>query len=313
MNIYNIIIGASKNTKGMLFMKIKKVISCVFFAILLASFIQIYCFATNPKTDLQDQKDLIFQVYTNKYPGKDNLIRNIINIVTGSEQFVSIYDQDESEALNILEDSIRDAMEDCVDEFQLYSTRAGNTSTGEFYSPQTVPVLVQPNDYSCGPTALMQAIKGNGLNTEKELSDMIDEIKPDKKDGTNITVLCNYINNNFYSSSRYKYKVKAFTIYTYDKAAMYVRNSLYMDACPIYRISDTCHFDYYNNKHYTHYVTISYYNGAQNLMNFVDPNNNKQYRGTHTVTLDEFEESVSDDGWLLVMTKNTSDDPYIYN
>ena len=270
MNIYNIVIGASKNTKGMLFMKIKKVISCVFFAIMLASFIQINCFATNPKTDLQDQKDLIFQVYTNKYPGKDNVIRNIINIVTGSEQFVSIYDQDESEALNILEDSIRDAMEDCVDEFQLYSTRAGNTSTGEFYSPKTVPVLVQPNSYSCGPTALMQAIKGNGLNTKKELSDMINEIKPDKKDGTNITVLCNYINNNFYSSSRYKYKVKAFTIYTYD-------------------------------------------NGAQNLMNFVDPNNNKQYRGTHTVTLDEFEESVSDDGWLLVMTKNTSDDPYIYN
>ena len=60
-------------------------------------------------------------------------------------------------------------------------------------------------------------------------------------------------------------------------------------------------------------MTISYYNGAQNLMNFVDPNNNKQYRGTHTVTLDEFEESVSDDGWLLVRTKNTSDDPYIYN
>lgn len=178
-------------------------------------------------------------------------------------------------------------MEDCVDEFQLYSTRAGNTSTGEFYSPKTVPVLVQPNSYSCGPTALMQAIKGNGLNTKKELSDMINEIKPDKKDGTNITVLCNYINNNFYSSSRYKYKVKAFTIYTYDKAAAYVRNSLYMDACPIYRISDTGYFDYYNN--------------------------NKQYRGTHTVTLDEFEESVSDDGWLLVMTKNTSDDPYIYN
>lgn len=116
---------------------------------------------------------------------------------------------------------------------------------------------------------------------------MINEIKPDKKDGTNITVLRNYINNNFYSSSRYKYKAKAFTIYTYDKAAAYVRNSLYMDACSIYRISDTGYFDYYNN--------------------------NKQYRGTHTVTLDEFEESVSDDGWLLVMTKNTSDDPYIYN
>lgn len=292
-------------------MKIKRFISCVFFAILLASFMQINCFATNPQTDLQDQMDHIAQVYINKYPGKDYVIRDIINIVTGSEQFVSIYNQDESEALNILEDSIRDAMEDCVDEFQLYSTRAGNTSTGEFYSPKTVPVLVQPNNYSCGPTALMQAIKGNGLTTKKTLSDIIDEIKPDKKDGTNISVLCKYINDNFYSKSKYKYNVKAFTMYTYDKATAYVRNSLYMDACPIYRISDTGCFSYYNNKHYTHYITISYYNGAQNLMNFVDPNNNKLYRGIHTVTLDEFEESVSDDGWLLVMTKNTSNDPYI--
>ena len=119
--------------------------------------------------------------------------------------------------------------------------------------------------------------------------------------------------NTYYEQETYKYKVKAFTCYTYYHAQRYVYESLRLDACPIYLVDDTAHFDYYNNATFQHYVTISYYNGQMQIMNILDPHYDDLYYGLHTITFDEFDFSASYDGWIIARTTDVSDDKYIYS
>jgi len=138
--------------------------------------------------------------------------------------------------------------------------------------------------------------------------------------GTEIVSIRDYLNQEMgYNNSSNRYAVKAFTQHSYDKALYYIRNSLYYDACPIFRMADTSYFNYYNGTSQTHYITISEYITSASIVKFVDPNYDVSYRGYHEITFDDLETAIYEmsyyenlDSFFVVRTSDYNTDAYDY-
>ncbi len=291
--------------------------------------------------ELSTYADNIKEVYIERYPNYQNVIENIVNELILSDEMKACFETDGESSLRIIESAIVDALTPATSELYMFlgktnsnesaSTFAVNPSNGLYYAPHSITPLVQSTGYYCGPAATLQALVGNGKIaqsscTASKQQSVASSLGTTSSDGTNISNIKNYMNTQMgYNSSSRRYTVKAFTRYSYDKALYYIRDSLAYDACPIYRISDTSCYSYYNNYSYTHYVTIAEYNSYASTLLLVDPNHirnssgNLLFNGNHSISFSEFEDCIYDcsynaskDTFIVVRTADYSSGSFEY-
>ena len=134
------------------------------------------------------------------------------------------------------------------------------------------------------------------------------------QNGAYVVQVASYMNK-YEASSTVKYKAKAFTRYSYDKALDFVIYSLAEGRAPVMYVYDSKLLGYYDNS-FTYYVTIVGVDTAAGTITICDSSNNAAYRGVHKITIDTFNSLMkgnlsTHDGWLVVYS-NTSDGYYTY-
>ncbi|MGN0181718.1 MAG: C39 family peptidase [Candidatus Ornithomonoglobus sp.] len=256
---------------------------------------------TASNNSLSSCADIIKNIYTAQYPEDAEMINDIVDTISTSEEFIHYFECEGATAFQIIEDSLRDAL--------IPSVSPRYVSNGIYRSRYTVPVIMQSKTWYCGPASVLQALYGNGDTTDTQ--DNIAAALGTTSGGTYITSISAYMRQKHPASSGYEYKAKAFTCYTYQNAIELVKKSLQQNAVPIIRVGDTSVLGYYNGQSYTHYMCISEVNTNNNTVTLVDPHFNATYRGTHVISMSEFEDLVNYDGWIALYT-NAQDGYYVY-
>ncbi len=270
---------------------------------------------TASNNSLTSCADNVKSIYTAQYPEYAEIIDEIVDTISSSTEFIQCFENEGAIAFQIIEDSLMDAID---------TSRTFNTTRAKSYSV-AVPTINQlcyhPGTGKelrtyCGPASALQALIGNGkLSNIAENQNSLaiytagNEMGTNSS-GTNISKLTAYMKD-YYTSTTYTYKTKAFTSLTYDKAIDFVVYSLSCGAAPIIRIDDTSVLNYYSGHSFTHYVTISKVNLSSNTVTLVDPHYDSAYRCSHTISMSEFESLVNYNGWISVFT-NVSEGSYIY-
>ena len=239
--------------------------------------------------------------------------------MSADSEFINIFDSEGAKAFQIVEDSLRDALEPSV---------SAQSLTGVSYN-LTARVISQvvgnasEDTYHCGPASALQALVANKKisypsNTQSAVKQAGKDMGTNSS-GTYVYQITNYMNNHE-SSSSVNYKSKGFTRYSYDKALDFVINCLASGRAPVMRVYNTSLMSYYNGAQYSHYVTITGVNTNTGKITVVDPHFSTKYRGVHTITLSEFYEVMkggigldgyATDGWLSVYT-GIGGDSYTY-
>lgn len=260
-------------------------------------------------TDLENCATNIKNIYISRYPDEAEMIVDIVDTISASEEFVNCFENEGATAFQIIEDSLRDALTPTVATCSL--------SNGMYSSRYLVPTIEQSEIWYCGPASVLQALIGNGVlsnrtsNKSATKQDSVAASLNTTEDGTYITNISAYMRQQFPAAGGYEYKAKAFTCYTYQNAIEMVKTSLQQNAVPIIRVDDTSVLGYYDGEQFTHYMCISKVNTVNNTVTVVDPHKKDAYRGTHTISMAEFEDLVNYDGWIALYT-NAEDGYYVY-
>lgn len=259
--------------------------------------------------DLQSCANNIKNIYISRYPAETEMIVDIVDTIVASEEFVNCFENEGATAFQIIEDSLRDALNPTISTCSL--------SNGVYSSKYTVPAIKQSEKWYCGPASVLQALIGNGVlsnttsNKSASKQDSVAESLGTTEDGTYITNISAYMRQKFPAANGYEYKAKAFTRYTYQNAIELVKKSLQQNAVPIIRIDDTSVLEYYKGEKISHYVCISKVDTINNTVTVVDPHYDSAYRGTHVISMSEFENLVNYDGWIALYT-SAQDGYYVY-
>lgn len=270
----------------------------------------------------------IKRIYTANYPEEADMINEIVDTLSSSDEFIAIFNDEGATAFQIIEDSLRDAL--------VPTASVQTVSKGVYSSRYTVPAIYQRTNYYCGPASVLQALIGNGVlsdvysvsrselgsnnirnqNSVSKQNEIAGAMGTTAANGTYIGSISAYMRNHFPAKNGYEYKAKAFTRYTYGNAIELVKASLAQNAVPIIRVPDTSVLYYYHGTSQSHYVCVSKVDTENNEVTLVDPNctggtDDPRYMGTWTVPMSEFENIVNYDGWIAVYTK-AADGYYVY-
>lgn len=251
-------------------------------------------------------------IYKAKYPDQAEMIDDIVNILSSSDQFISIFETEGASAFCIIEDSLRDVLEPAA---------APCGYTPDLYlSDYANPLIKQVDSRSCGPASTLMALIGSGApeypytRDETTLNDWQVNLK-EKLEGTDIKYITKFLQEKVPSRNGYKFKSKAFTKYSYNLAFDFIADSLINDAVPVLLVWDTSLLGYYNGYSCGHYMVVVCIDTLEREITLADPNNNPAYFGYHVISFDEFNylaENASD-LWMSVYTNAKSDDAFIYN
>jgi len=244
------------------------------------------------------------------------MINDIVDTLSNSDEFISIFDDEGATAFQIVEDSLRDALEPRVMPYM----QTDDLYTSKHYFPN----IRQKEDYYCGPASALMALLGSiekddncpldEATTNGWQDILADKMKTNKTSGTYISQITNVLRENVPSVNGYKYKTKAFTIYSYQEALDFIETSLVMDAVPVIRIADTALLGYYNGESFCHYMVVDSVDFNAESVQLVDPHYDNKYFGNHSISFDEFEYLAknSRDFWVSVYTNVSSDNSYEY-
>lgn len=257
----------------------------------------------------------IKRIYTANYPEQEDVIDEIINTITSSDEFVYCFETDGAKAFQIVEDSLRDAL--------IPTASTLSYGNGVYKAKVDFNAIMQSNNYYCGPASVLQALTGNGVvsgynsyNSSAKQAEIAKAMGTTEEDGTYIGAISAYMRTMFPAKNGYEYKAKGFTCNTYKTAIELVKVSLQQNAVPIIRIPDTSVLTYYGGLKQKHYVCISEVDTKNNTVTLVDPNNTVKdgktpYYGTHTISISQFEKLVDYDGWIALYT-SAADGWYVY-
>lgn len=260
----------------------------------------------------------IKNIYKAKYPEQAETIDNIVDTLSNSDEFICIFEDEGTTAFQIIEDSLRDALE---------STVMPCMQTDDLYiSKYSFPNIQQKNDYYCGPASVLMALIGSGAEgyyytlDETVTNGWQDDLGGDgmletsQENGTSILSVTRVLRNNVPSRNGYTYKTKAFTINSYEKALDFIEASLVMDAVPVIKVSNTALLGYYNGSSFDHYMVVDSVDFNAESVQLVDPNCDNRYFGNHSITFDEFEYLAKNSGdfWVSVYTNVSGDYYYDY-
>lgn len=257
----------------------------------------------------------IKRLYTSDYPEQEEVINDIVDTLSSSDEFVEIFNDEGASAFQIVEDSLRDV---------LNPEPTAHMQTDDLYTSRySFPNIQQIDNYSCGPASTLMALIGGGASgyyythNETITDDWQADLKAEmgtNSTGTYISQITRVLRENIPSVNGYTYKTKAFTIYSYDQALDFIETSLVMDAVPVIRVSDTSLLGYYHGNKYSHYMVVDSVDFNAECVTLVDPHYDNAYFGKHTISFDEFDYLAENcnDFWVSVYTKVLSDNSYEY-
>lgn len=259
----------------------------------------------------------IKRIYTADYPEQEEVINNIVDTLSNSDEFIEIFNDEGASAFQIIEDSLHDVLD---------PEPTTHMQTDDlFISKYSFPHIKQVDSYSCGPASTLMALIGGGANdyyythNESITDDWQNALKTkmgtNSSSGTYIGQITKVLRNNIPSVNGYSYKTKAFTIYSYDLALDFIETSLAMDAVPVIRVSDTALLDYYHGESFRHYMVVSSVDFNAECVNLVDPHYDEKYFGVHSISFEEFNYLARNckDFWVSVYTNAASDSEYKYD
>ncbi len=258
----------------------------------------------------------IKDIYKAKYPEQAGMIDDIVNTLTGSDEFIAIFNDEGPSAFCIVEDSLLDVLEPAVEPYMY---------TDELYTTKyLVPAVRQIDSYSCGPASTVMALIGSGAsgysyttntNTLNAWQNSLKTQMGTDTTGTYIGEITKVLQANVPSRNGYTYKTKAFTKYSYNKALGFIESSLMMDAVPVIRVADTSLLGYYNGHSCSHYMVVTQVDILAQEVTLVDPHYNNQYFGVHNISFSEFENMAknSSDFWVSTYTNVSGNGSYEYN
>ncbi len=260
----------------------------------------------------------IKSVYKAKYPEQTEMIDDIVDTLSNSDEFIRIFEDEGATAFQIIEDSLRDAIEPRVKPYM---------QTDDLYTSKYVfPDIQQKENYYCGPASVLMALIGSGAKgyyytLDESITDGWQDtlakeelLNTTPENGTHIQNITKVLRNNVPSINGYTYKTKAFTINSYKKALDFIETSLVKDAVPVIKVSNTALLDYYYGKKFSHYMVVDFVDFNAESIQLVDPHNDDAYFGSHSITFDEFEYLAknSKDFWVSVYTDVSSNNEYEY-
>lgn len=267
---------------------------------------------TAPADDLQSCAENIKRIYKERYPDNDDVIDEIVDIISSDDEFIYIFENEGSKAFQIVEDSLRDVLDPTPEPYYVVN--------GVYQTACAVPTVTQAKNNYCGPASVLQALIGTG-----DLSNTSDNKSKAKQDdvakrmgmGSNgarvddITIYMNTYYLNTATSNSYKSVLFPYTLR--GKVISYLTYSLQHNGATIVRISDTSLLGYYNNVSCEHFVTVTKVDTIFRTITIVDPTNLSGLGGEHVITYDELFETarVGSGLWVSVYTNN-SGGSYVY-
>ncbi len=278
--------------------------------------------AGNSDADIAACAAKVKEVYKANYPDKADVIDDVVDIISSDDIFIDIFNDEGPSAFQIVEDSLCDTLDPEPLPMPMMTTDDLYTSEYSF------PDVQQSNGYYCGPASTLMALIGSGANgyyytNDKSTLDrwqesIADELETTKKDGTCIKKITSVLNEHIIrneESHKYKYKSKAFTIHSYQRALDFIISSLIYDAVPVIKINDTSLLRYYNGASFGHYVVVDYVDFNAETVMLRDPHYDSKYYGAHVISYEEFNNLAKEsrDLWVSVYTSVSSDDSYIYD
>lgn len=245
--------------------------------------------------------------YLNDYPNMRNEILETVEIIENMPSYISAYEYDPNIAYSLMESGLNNLVSHSD-----ISTQ-GASYNGLFYADYTVPYVAQSTSSNCGVAAALQAAIGNNFlsntssnKTAAKQTQLAGYVNYNENSGTGAQAWQVRDILNHYQSSLYD--AIPITIYTVDYILSDMENCFINGYCPVVQLNETSYLDYYNNKDYQHWVTISQINRRNNTITIVDPFNsrvvsggNSSFGGTHTVSIDDFIDAigVGGDCWLI--------------
>lgn len=238
-------------------------------------------------TSFSDCVETIRSIYTERYPEQVDVVNNVIEDITSDETFLACYEYEGETAFRILEDTLMDALTPTIEPYNYNGTTA--------WSYYTVPTIMQVEKKHCGVASVQMALIGSGLipntsdNRGKDKQRAIaDEMNLSSEDAAHITYnVTPYMNKYYSANATAKYRVKGFTINSYNKLSYYLSDSLRSNAIPIIMIPDTRFLGYYDGDSYRHFMIVKRIDTFNKTLTVVDPHYDARYFGEHTISFDE--------------------------
>lgn len=238
-------------------------------------------------TSFSDCVEKIRSIYNERYPEQVDVVDGVIDVVTSDKTFLECYEYEGKTAFRILEDTLMDALMPTIEPYNYDGTSA--------WSYYTVPEIMQVEKTYCGVASTQMALIGSGLisNTaynrgEDKQRAIYSEMNFSIEDGAHITHhVTPYMNKYYSTSATAKYRVKGFTIYSYNKLPYYLSDSLRSNAVPIIMIPDTRFLGYYKGYSCSHYMVVKKVDTFNKKITVVDPHYDARYFGEHTISFDE--------------------------
>lgn len=266
-------------------------------------------------TSFSDCVEKIRGVYTERYPEQVDVVNGVINDLTSDKTFWECYEYEGKTAFRILEDTLMDALTSTIEPYNYDGTSA--------WSYYTVPEIMQVEKTYCGVASTQMALIGSGLisNTaynrgEDKQRAIYSEMNFSIEDGAHITYhVTPYMNKYYSANATAKYRVKAFTINSYNKLPYYLSDSLRSNAVPIIMIPNTSYLEYYKGYSCSHYMVVKKVDTFNKTLTVVDPNYDTRYFGEHTISFDELFgcPKNQEDIWASVYSIDTLDEyHYLY-
>ncbi len=253
-----------------------------------------------PANDLQSCAENIKRIYKERYPDNDDVIDEIVDILSADDEFIYIFENEGAKAFQIVEDSLRDALEPTPEPYYAVN--------GVYKLACTVPYVMQIEKYYCGPASVLQALIGAGYLTNEsnnknyaKQKDVADALETTEKEGTYVYKITEYMQEYYQNiSSSKSYISKWFDSDTKGNVIGFLTYSLQNNGAPIVKVSDTSKFRYYNNVSQAHYVTVIEVDTNSRTITVMDPNYSPGLGNKHTITYNEMLELTEVRGGLWI-------------
>lgn len=228
---------------------------------------------------IDDYAENIKTVFKLTYPDEEDVIDDIVDAITESNVFAGLFEEDAREAFQIVEDSLRDALEPSA------MPLVGDDERD--FSKYDVSLIKQTaaTDIDSAAAAATMALMGCGVNSQIDVKS-----KLNSDTSTNITIhkITNLLKKNKIDVSGFSYRTMAFTPKnnTVSKEGNLINclsYALAYDTVPVIRVDNTKLLGYYNNTALTYpiYLAVTEVDNQAECIRFYDPNNISAYSGKH--------------------------------
>lgn len=251
------------------------------------------------------------RIYKEKYPEQADIIDEVVDIITGDEVFIGIFEREGAKAFEVVEDSLHDVLDP--------SAAPAAYDEDYYYVDHVIPDVQQIAKNYCGVACLVMAMRGAGLipytndinvlnNYQEQYGQEIGLPKGLEYGGAHIDKMIGFLQDKFGKSpTGWTYKKKIFTRFTYSRIGEFIATTLLAERVPILRISQPQKLNYYPDSYNdgAHYIVVTGFDTATGEIDVIDPHFNNKYFGRHTINISELENSldINNSLWMCAYTQ----------